>query len=155
MIAGGTGFGRVRAAGRHLPFASSTFDAALAVEVLEHVADLDPVLAELRRVLRPGGTLAILDKNAAALDARRPWLPAVLVKWIDERRGRWMYPPGAPVRERWFRPNAMARRLGRSFHGVATDYLRSPSETAAVFGGCPGVRRFVLWTARRPGGGDG
>ena len=46
-------------------------------------------------------------------NARRPWLPNLAVKWIDERRGRWMYPAGGPVRERWFWPGAFRRRLRR------------------------------------------
>jgi SAM-dependent methyltransferase len=40
-----------------LPFDDSTFDLALANYMLYHVPDLDRAIAELRRVLRPGGTL--------------------------------------------------------------------------------------------------
>jgi SAM-dependent methyltransferase len=40
-----------------LPFADGTFDLALANFMLFHVPDLDRGIAELRRVLRPGGTL--------------------------------------------------------------------------------------------------
>jgi SAM-dependent methyltransferase len=40
-----------------LPFADGTFDLALANFMLYHVPDLDKGIAELRRVLRPGGTL--------------------------------------------------------------------------------------------------
>ena len=42
-----------------LPFAAGSFDRVIASEVLEHVADDLAALAELRRVLRPGGTLAV------------------------------------------------------------------------------------------------
>lgn len=41
--------------GEALPYATATFDAVVCVDVLEHVADLRRVLAEVSRVLRPGG----------------------------------------------------------------------------------------------------
>lgn len=40
-----------------LPFAADTFDSASVLDVLEHVPDEAAVLAELHRVLRPGGLL--------------------------------------------------------------------------------------------------
>jgi SAM-dependent methyltransferase len=42
---------------QELPFAAGEFDAALAAWMLYHVPDLDRGLAELARVLRPGGVL--------------------------------------------------------------------------------------------------
>jgi 2-polyprenyl-6-hydroxyphenyl methylase/3-demethylubiquinone-9 3-methyltransferase len=41
--------------GEALPYADATFDAVVCVDVLEHVADLTMVLAQVARVLRPGG----------------------------------------------------------------------------------------------------
>lgn len=38
-----------------LPFADGTFDAVVCLEVIEHVPDPERVLAEIARVLRPGG----------------------------------------------------------------------------------------------------
>ena len=43
--------------GAPLPFAEDAFDVVWAGEVLEHVADVVGLLAEVRRVLRWGGTL--------------------------------------------------------------------------------------------------
>jgi 2-polyprenyl-6-hydroxyphenyl methylase/3-demethylubiquinone-9 3-methyltransferase len=149
------GFGRVRGSARRLPFPEGAFDALIAVEVFEHLppAALDEVLGEVRRVLRPGGTIAVLDKNAASWNDCRPWLPNLLVKWIDERRGRWMYPSGGPVREHWFWPGGFARRLGRFFSAVAVRYLLSPCEAGQpLFDRLPQARRLALWSARRPGG---
>ncbi|MDQ3543637.1 MAG: class I SAM-dependent methyltransferase, partial [Actinomycetota bacterium] len=41
-----------------LPFADGTFDAVVTSEVLEHIPNDTGALAELTRVLRPGGVLA-------------------------------------------------------------------------------------------------
>jgi demethylmenaquinone methyltransferase/2-methoxy-6-polyprenyl-1,4-benzoquinol methylase len=44
-----------------LPFADASFDAATVGFGVRNVADLERALAELRRVLRPGGRLGILE----------------------------------------------------------------------------------------------
>ncbi|MFC4123055.1 methyltransferase domain-containing protein [Nonomuraea zeae] len=49
----------VRGDGGRLAFADGCFDAAVAGELLEHVADPGAVLTELHRVLAPGGTLLV------------------------------------------------------------------------------------------------
>lgn len=41
--------------GETLPYESEGFDAVVCVDVLEHVADLNQVLSEVTRTLRPGG----------------------------------------------------------------------------------------------------
>ncbi len=46
---------RLRADGRHLPFADGTFDAILSIATLEHVNGVEELLAEVARVLRPEG----------------------------------------------------------------------------------------------------
>lgn len=48
-----------------LPFPSSAFDCAYATESLEHAVDIDAAVAEMCRVVRPGGRIVIIDKNAA------------------------------------------------------------------------------------------
>jgi len=45
----------------HLPFAATTFDGATVSFGLRNVADLGAGLAEIRRVLAPGGRLAVLE----------------------------------------------------------------------------------------------
>jgi SAM-dependent methyltransferase len=42
-----------------LPFADSAFDVVTCVNVLNHVRDVQLLLSEARRVLRPGGRLAV------------------------------------------------------------------------------------------------
>ncbi len=46
-----------------LPFADATFDVICSEYVFEHIEDPDTALNELRRVLRPGGTILILTPN--------------------------------------------------------------------------------------------
>jgi len=43
----------------HLPFADATFDRIIAAEVLEHIPDDEAAIAELARVLTPGGRIAV------------------------------------------------------------------------------------------------
>jgi SAM-dependent methyltransferase len=43
--------------GRHIPFPDGAFDHVLCTEVLEHASEPDALVAEMWRVLRPGGTL--------------------------------------------------------------------------------------------------
>ena len=45
--------------GDPLPFEKGAFDAVLSTQVLEHVADMDDCIAEIHRVLKPGGQLVI------------------------------------------------------------------------------------------------
>jgi SAM-dependent methyltransferase len=44
-----------------LPFADARFDAVFVCFVLEHLAEPSRALAELKRVLRPGGTITVIE----------------------------------------------------------------------------------------------
>lgn len=48
---------------QELPFADSMFDAVVAAWMLYHVPDLDGALAEIARVLRPGGALVAVTNG--------------------------------------------------------------------------------------------
>jgi SAM-dependent methyltransferase len=48
---------------RPFPFPDATFDAALFLDVIEHLRPRLAVLGEIRRVLRPGGRLAVSGPN--------------------------------------------------------------------------------------------
>jgi len=48
------------ALGEHLPLASGSADVAICFNALDHMCDPGAALAEVRRVLRPGGTLLLM-----------------------------------------------------------------------------------------------
>ena len=59
-----------------LPFEPESFDAAVSVLVLEHIENLDSVISEAARVLRPGGRLLCLLNH--------PLLQTPGSGWIDD-----------------------------------------------------------------------
>jgi ubiquinone/menaquinone biosynthesis C-methylase UbiE len=74
----GSGASYVVDPGPRLPFPDAAFDGALNCGVLEHVDDAPAALAELRRVLRPGGCLFTYH-----LPNRQAW-----AEWLGRRLGR-------------------------------------------------------------------
>ena len=46
-----------------LPYADGSFDCLYATESLEHAVDIENAVAELCRVVKPGGKIVIIDKN--------------------------------------------------------------------------------------------
>lgn len=55
----------VQATGERLPFRSRSFDSIIAFEVIEHLQDDIAFLHELKRLIRPGGLIAISTPNRA------------------------------------------------------------------------------------------
>jgi SAM-dependent methyltransferase len=53
----------VHVGGNGLPFASESFDTVLCIDVLHHLEVTSAALEEIRRVLKPGGVLYILEPN--------------------------------------------------------------------------------------------
>lgn len=88
-----------------MPFPDAAFDGVLLNEVLEHVADEEQTLAELHRVLAPGGYLALFSPNrwfpfeghGIAVRGRDlrfpvpwvPWLPIALTDRYLVARNYW------------------------------------------------------------------
>jgi SAM-dependent methyltransferase len=58
-----------------LPFADGAFETVLSFQVIEHVRDAERYLAEIVRVLVPGGTLVLAtpDRTTRLFPAQRPW----------------------------------------------------------------------------------
>ena len=69
----------LRADAESLPFSDASFDAVVATGVLEYVDDLEQALAEVARVLRPGGRAVLSFPNylaAHSLFQHLLWYPA-------------------------------------------------------------------------------
>jgi SAM-dependent methyltransferase len=67
----------VRADAVRMPFADGSFDGVLACLVFEHIAEIDDALAEVARVLAPGGTFLFLLNH--------PLLQAPDSGWVDDQ----------------------------------------------------------------------
>jgi len=71
----------VDAVAERLPFADESFDAVVSTLVLCTVDDLDRSLAEIRRVLRPGGRFLFLEHVASDDPSRFRWQRALEPMW--------------------------------------------------------------------------
>lgn len=91
-----------------LPFEDASFDLAVCFEVIEHVEEQPRAIAQLRRVLKPSGVLAISSPN------------------------RDVYPPGNPHHLHEFVPEELKQVLAEEFTNVRL-YRQSPWLTAAIF----------------------
>jgi ubiquinone/menaquinone biosynthesis C-methylase UbiE len=59
--------------GEHLPFSDDTFDSALSTWTLCTIPDVASALQEMRRVLKPGGTLRFVEHGEAPDENVRRW----------------------------------------------------------------------------------
>jgi len=73
----------VEAPGEDLPFADGSFDTVAVTLVLCTVPDPDATLAEIKRVLAPGGQLLFLEHVRSHDDG--------LAKWQDRLEGPWKF----------------------------------------------------------------
>jgi SAM-dependent methyltransferase len=92
----------VQADALHLPFADGTFDRVVASEVLEHIDDDRGALAELSRVLRSGGTMAVTVPS---------WWPERICWALSER---YHAPLAAGGHVRIYRRRALLERMSEA-----------------------------------------
>ena len=115
--------------GNIMPFADSTFDAALCIEVLEHVPDPQLLLHETFRVLQAGAPFIL----TVPWSARRHHIPYDFHRFTPESLDRMLYRAGfvnVDIRERGNDIGAIANKLTlltlrllspkRYWHGLMT-----------------------------------
>jgi SAM-dependent methyltransferase len=69
--------------GYDLPFASASFQVVLLIAVLEHTREPWRVLAEAKRVLKPGGRVVMVVPNDATMSAGRLLLRKFPIRYPD------------------------------------------------------------------------
>jgi SAM-dependent methyltransferase len=142
----------VRAPAERLPFDDSSFDVAVATGVLEYVTEPQAALAEVARVLRPGGRFVGSIPNPWALHvvSKRIYYPAVA---LARSLGRGRIP--APGPRRWIARATLPTLLagaGLELERTAyTSYAAAPTPLDLVLAG-PSVRA-AEWLERRQAGG--
>jgi 2-polyprenyl-6-hydroxyphenyl methylase/3-demethylubiquinone-9 3-methyltransferase len=106
----GSGVDYLVGTGEQLPFTDAAFDIVVCVDVLEHVRDLEAVIGQIRRVLRPGGLFLFDTIN------RNP-LSALAVVTIAERVLR-LLPRGTHQVAGFIRPAELSALLERQGFAV-------------------------------------
>jgi len=84
-----------------LPFADQEFDAAISTQVLEFVRDVPAALAEIHRVLRPGGRVVVVDTDWDSIvwhSPDRERMNRILAAWEEHAADSYL-------------PRTLARRL--------------------------------------------
>lgn len=102
-----------------LPFRDGAFDAVYATESLEHAVDIERAVAEMCRVTRPGGKVAIIDKNAE--------------HWGKLKTPEW---------ERWFHRRELEKLLGRHCRTVDSQFI-------SYWEDVPPDGMFIAWLAEK------
>jgi ubiquinone/menaquinone biosynthesis C-methylase UbiE len=102
-----------------LPFPDGAFDAAYATESLEHAVEIPAAVSEMCRVLKPGGRLVIIDKNAG--------------QWGRLQTPEW---------ERWFHRQELERLLGRHCCQVSSRFI-------SYWEDVPPDGLFLAWLAQK------
>jgi malonyl-CoA O-methyltransferase len=104
----------------NLPFGNNEFDHIFCIEALEHSLNPEESVNELCRVVKPGGSVIVIDKNAR--------LPG----WIE--RLPW---------EKWFEEAQVTAWLAKHCSKVTTQFIVYGNTTD------PPANRFILWKGIR------
>jgi SAM-dependent methyltransferase len=144
------------AAGESLPFQDGTLDVIVLNEVIEHVADDRATLAEIARVLRPGGTCVLYAPNrlypfethGIYLRGKYIFGNIPLVNWLPTRLRDRLVPHARAYRHGdWRRliEGQPLRIVDHTYVYPGFDNIEARSATLAK-----AVRRFCYWAEHNP-----
>ncbi len=134
--------------GEALPYEAASFDAVVCVDVLEHVQDLAKVLAEVARVLEPGGLFLFDTIN------RNPIARLAAITMAEDVLG--VLPKGTHDPAKFITPAELRTALGGAglspgdFTGLGPRGLNRRGDL--TFGRLPGTLVIYMGTALKPKG---
>ncbi|WP_424974795.1 bifunctional 2-polyprenyl-6-hydroxyphenol methylase/3-demethylubiquinol 3-O-methyltransferase UbiG [Dinoroseobacter sp. S124A] len=132
--------------GEALPYDDARFDVVVCVDVLEHVEDLAQVIAEVSRVLRPGGMFLFDTIN------RNPLARLAVITMAEDVLG--LLPKGTHDPAMFIKPAELRDALsGAQFEVGAFTGLGPRGITRRgdfTFGRLPGTAIIYMGTARKP-----
>ncbi|HEY5363549.1 MAG TPA: bifunctional 2-polyprenyl-6-hydroxyphenol methylase/3-demethylubiquinol 3-O-methyltransferase UbiG [Aestuariivirga sp.] len=131
--------------GENLQLADASMDVVVCVDVLEHVIDLDRVLREIHRVLKPRGLFCFDTIN-------RNWLATFVIVFLGEHVLR-IVPKGTHDQRKFIRPQDLAAKLQQcefsqcSFQGLGPVGFNQRLDP--IFGKLPFLTLMYMGQARR------
>jgi len=97
-----------KGSGEQIPFADQSFDCVFCCDVLEHVRDLPKVIAEISRVLKPGGVFIYDTLN-------RTFISKLVAIKIWQECKRWAFmPPNLHVWKMFIKPDELKNLLSNT-----------------------------------------
>lgn len=115
-----------------LPFEEGSFDLVYCRYLLEHVGQPEQVVAEMRRVTRPGGRIAVME-NDTSLVRFDPPCPAFAAVWNVFARYQWQLGGDAFI----------GRRLFRLLQAAGWTQIELSLQPETHWSGSPGFRPWV------------
>ena len=118
----------------HLPFADGDMDRVVAKNVLEYVPDIDATLAEMKRVLRPGGRVHVIDSD---------WGLVVVEPWGKEGVERFFRAAGVAFKEPHIGRKLAALLVRHGFRDVAVGVLASADQSGRALPMLRNMRGYI------------
>jgi SAM-dependent methyltransferase len=117
---------------QQLPFEEGRFDLVYCRYLLEHVKQPEQVVAEMRRVTRPGGSIAVME-NDTSLVRFDPPCPAFQAVWTVFSRYQWQLGGDAFI----------GRRLYRLLQAAGWTQIELSLQPEVHWSGSPGFQPWI------------